>query len=101
MSTTPVTEQPCECGALITNLPANVSHCWCHHVNEPIPADVYQVCFECGHVYATAADLLAAYERETKRLQESDFFPDFPDEKAKRPSSADEIFFCQECIHDF
>jgi hypothetical protein len=59
-----------------------------HHVKEIEPGEtVYRVCGECWHVYRTAADLEAAWMREA------------PEGCPPRP--ADEIFFCQECIHDF
>lgn len=38
----------------------SVLHCISHDVDEAC-ASPYRVCFECGHVYATAADLVTAH----------------------------------------
>lgn len=62
------------------------THCHIHNVDED-DTDAYRVCIECGHVYKTPEHLLAAY-----REKAPDGAPD------RKP---DEIFFCQECLHDF
>jgi len=62
----------------------NTSLCWSHHYAERIPEDVFIVCFECGHVFGTAAELEEAYHSDsTSRM------------------SAVHIYFCPFCIHDF
>lgn len=69
---------------------------WCHHhkIHELIPmGGAYRVCGECGHVYATAADLVDAYnwalgEHGLEGLRLS----------VRR---AETIAFCQECLGDF
>lgn len=86
MNATP--PQPCECGMNIENLPANTSHCFIHHVNEPAPPESFIVCFECGHVYRTPQHLLEVFNREKP-------------EECPPETDADKIFFCPECIHDF
>lgn len=74
--------------------PPPASFCHCHHRYEPVPEDVYRVCFECGHVYGTAADLVDAYNAAVGttppvgRVQMDE-------------DDADKIFFCQHCVHDF
>jgi hypothetical protein len=42
------------------------SYCTIHHECETIPRPVgaYRVCGACGHVYATPADLVDAFNRE-------------------------------------
>jgi hypothetical protein len=105
--------QPCECGQFIDDLPGTVSHCFIHHEDEPIPAGgAYIVCFECKHVYPTDQDLVAAYQREYTRLDiDNDPWPGSPwwdrlltrwlERRRVRRITADQIAFCQECIHDF
>lgn len=67
---------------------------WCHSCCrlEPLPAEYYQVCGECGHVYVTAADLVAAYVvmvgDRASMIRVDDVKPE-------------EIYFCQLCLHDF
>lgn len=75
---------------------------WCHSCCklEPIPeGGAFEVCIECGHVYATAEDLLKRYNEECDRMDatyaEEGFSP------IERYVTATEIFFCQECTHDF
>lgn len=80
---------PCLCGKLIDGLPGNLSHCFIHHENEPVPDDVYLVCGECFHVYATAQDLINAYERVTEEMG------------SRQTRPADEIMSCPHCVHDF
>lgn len=75
--------QPCECGKVIGD---DEHHCWIHHEDEWVD-EPFIVCPECFHVYATAEDLETAWQRE------------FPEGTEPRPAA--EIFFCQECVHDF
>ena len=58
--------------------------------DEPIPPDVFQVCGECGHVYATEADLLAAHNEVAVH---------FGDQPTAELGSA--LYFCAACTHDF
>lgn len=77
--------RPCDCGKVV---PEDQHHCWVHHAKEAEPDEaVYIVCGECFHVYRTGADLEAAYEREKPY--------GCPEQRAA------EIYFCQECLHDF
>lgn len=97
-----------KCGRLSDDLELQiaeglVSFCFAHYVVEPIPGDVYQVCFECKHVYPTARSLVDAYNREIDHIELIplvDFPPDEPLEP-KTVEQVDEIWFCQECLHDF
>lgn len=60
-------------------------HCHYHHIDEP-GEGAYLVCLECGHVYATADDLLAAYR------------------EAWEPAptvNADDAHTCPLCAHSF
>lgn len=84
-------------------------HCHVHHVDETGPS--YIVCGECGHLYRTRGELRRAYRREfwqvSRRWRTSTPFP------GDRPPGllsclrrmimikAEEISFCQHCIHDF
>lgn len=78
--------QPCDCGRVLAD---DEHHCWFHHADEN-PDGAFIVCGECWHVYRTAADLEVAYERA---IAEMGLPPHYKD--------AADIFFCQECIHDF
>lgn len=78
----------CDCDKLVRR---DEHHCWIHHANEAVE-DPYIVCGECGHVYVTAEDLEAAWAREVATD---------PNWLGKTIPKADEIGFCQECIHDF
>jgi hypothetical protein len=80
-----------------------VSFCYCHYVAEPIPGDVHRICGECFHVYPTAQSLVDAYNREINHIE---LIPlvDFPPDEPMTPKTleqVDEIWFCQECLHDF
>lgn len=73
------------------------SYCSVHEEQEEMVTEPYQVCFECGHVYNNPADLVTAYERTVAEMIKLDkeggpFMP---------KKEAHEIFFCQECLHDF
>lgn len=89
----------------------------CHfHGDEPVPADCYRLCVECGHAF-TAAELLAEHNRVLARLefiaaQERDgvptwgkygewvgaFFPDMPAVLEADPGA---VGICPLCTHDF
>jgi len=84
------------------------SYCWCHDTREPVPPNPYVVCFECGHVYATPDDLVAAYRREVDRINADEEFKAFEEAvlgikwvDLTYRTNAEEIVFCQECCHDF
>lgn len=77
----------------------NLILCYIHNVFEVMRPDAYRVCFECKHVYNTPADLEKAYAREVVRMNETDPTCQPPlDPKGRK---ANEIYFCQECVHDF
>lgn len=73
------------------------SDCAIHETAEEVPETAYRVCFECGHVYPTAEDLEKAYEERVAELKKRDNEGGFLMPLKK----ADEIFFCQFCLHDF
>lgn len=57
----------------------------------------YCICFECGHVYRTEADLMAAYNRAMDELEaEIGGGPVWV-----RKTTGAEIPFCPACAHDF
>lgn len=75
-----------------------MSHCYCHDVDEPVGEDCYRVCFECGHVW-TAAVLIAAYNAI---LDECNVDEDmFASEPVPHITDAEQCFACPECVHDF
>lgn len=54
--------------------------------------DPYQVCIECGRVYATATDLLLEYRKE---------MPDIPECERPEWTSVANVLFCPNCVADF
>ena len=77
----------------------NLILCIIHNVFEVMGPETYRVCFECKHVYSTPADLEAAWTRTVREINQSAAEHNAPLISEHR--SADEIYFCQECIHDF
>lgn len=65
------------------------------HGPEPIPADVYRVCFECGHAYRTRAEILDGHREAYRGAFPED--PPLPDGHAE--TYADQ--FCPRCVHDW
>lgn len=61
------------------------------HGYEPIPPDCYRLCVECGHAFATAAELVLADLEVRRSLGAADV--------VGRDSS--EINVCPHCSHDF
>ena len=63
-------------------------HCYTHHVDEP-SEPAYRFCYECGHVWRTAAELLAEHNRQLAVYG--------------RPPETDvnQVFCCPLCIHDW
>lgn len=74
------------------NTPDEASPDWCHSCLklEPLPAEYHEVCGECGHVYVTAEDLMAAYIEEWRKMAVSVQALDTPS-----------IDACPLCGHDF
>jgi len=68
------------------------------HDDELVPEQHYLICFECGHCYVTAEDLLRASNEEHYKMwfkwdqADYDFVPE---------TNPDNIFFCAYCTHDF
>lgn len=105
------------CGA-VEHDDTSLSCCWAHQRVEAVPADVYRVCYECGHVYRRALSLRLAYLRESWKIAKHPIQPpSFAPHVAAPPApwwrryatlllrvahlDADDIHFCQECVHDF
>lgn len=80
-------------------------HCNWHDVDEP-DGKAFLCCFECGHVYRTARDLRRTYQLATLRhldrkhpwFRSTEFYPSVARALTIR---ADDIRFCQLCLHDF
>lgn len=74
----------CACGGQASECGGYETFCWSCNRHEEQPESVYRVCFECNHVYVTAADL-------EKEFHEQDGFA----------RSAGDIYSCPLCIHDW
>lgn len=67
---------------------ASPLHCHMHEVDEPsIPG--YRWCMECGHTFATAAELLAGHNEHLDRYGQA------PETDAAK------VYTCPHCLHDF
>lgn len=63
------------------------SMCFICHMFETFDGgEPYEVCFECGHVFRTPAEIVAEYERDVDWIWD------------RAPS---EIPFCPMCLHDW
>ncbi len=74
------------------------SYCYSHSAREAIPPEgAHAICLECGHVYVTEADLVAAYNAAVDDINRRwrDVAP------ARHITAAEQAAFCQECLHDF
>ncbi len=76
------------------------------HGYEPIPPGAYRVCGECYHAYATADELVEAYNAQTDRLKahyEAQGPPTNPGFAGDwtHVSHAEQVYFCPWCSHDF
>lgn len=81
----------CPCGGSTTTGCDPSTFCWCHNAHEPDDG-AYRACFECGHVYPLASDLEAAYEEVVRSMDPT---------AVPRKLRADDIGFCQYCLHDW
>lgn len=88
-----------------------VDNCYIHGY-EPWPDRFYIRCFECGHVYNTPDDLRRAYRREIEGIERSylnnptgawffGLLEECPHIDPLVVPPTEEIYFCQECTHDF
>lgn len=68
------------------------SHCWTHNVDEP--SDGYLLCGECGHMFLTPEELIAA----DLNWREESLAYGRMDNTAKDP---EKIYSCPHCTHDF
>lgn len=83
-----------ECGLTDT-------HCCIHHIDEGWDETSYLWCMECGHVYQTEQELVDAYNRKVSEMnREMGVFFSYGTPLAF-VSSAEDIHFCQYCLHDF
>jgi hypothetical protein len=73
--------------------------CWSCSRDEPIPeGGAYQICGECNHVYGTEQDLVDAHNQIITEMNQR-----------MRPgqskfglwTTAEDIYFCHHCLHDF
>lgn len=81
----------------LTKLISRSRQCFTHCKMEAIPpSGAYAICGECGHVYATAAELLYAYNNEI-----DSFNSGFAVDALPYAAKADSITFCPHCLHDF
>lgn len=78
--------------------PEYYSQCWVHHQPEAV-AGAWGACPECGHVYATAEDLVDAWNALVDILNaHRDAERPMPH---ATPRQADTISSCPHCHHDF
>lgn len=91
------------CGQDCYSTPRPTSCCWSHYEIEPLGENPYRVCFECGHVYRTPADLVAAHNDTMAAIRDHPPAPlaALSPPPPKTVKQADKIFCCQECLHDF
>ena len=71
-------------------------NCW-HHGHEPIPEGAYRVCGECGHCFATEADLSQA----DFDVRHKAYLAGFTDSYPTVLRSGEQIYSCPLCTHDF
>lgn len=69
------------------------------HGYEPIPPNVFRVCGECHHAYATAEDLLAADREITDELRQHN--PGYDTAEWSYATHPDQVHCCPLCCHDF
>lgn len=70
------------------------NHCYFHMVDEPGPG--YHRCFECGHLYASARELRQAYRQMVAELDPTPY-----GWVRKWFKTAEGVWFCPHCAHDF
>lgn len=63
-------------------------HCWSHDIDEP-DSPCYRACFECKHVFRTAAQLLAGHNEHLAVYG------------CEPETDAGNVWTCPLCIHDF
>lgn len=56
------------------------------HGDEPVPANAFRVCFECGHAWPTLEDFVADVHRTVV---------------LKAENNPEQLPFCPLCAHDF
>lgn len=83
---------------LLATEPAWPSFCHVHGHSEDCTTTTYKVCFECGHVYETEADLIRSVNQmfesiaaaDGQTLHSNDYWV-----------SGEAVYACPECAHDF
>jgi len=81
-------------------------HCYSCNLDEPLEGGYYILCGECFHVYYTKAELRRAYRRVYWRTHRWAPFGGPPTPMWRilwrvLTVRAKDIYFCQECTHDF
>lgn len=66
--------------------------------NETSEQRPFKFCFECGHIFWTEEQMLTEFNDDIKRMELAYFTDGVSLPLAK---SAEEIFFCCWCAHDF
>lgn len=73
------------------------ARCCAHGVDEPWAEDDFKFCYECWHVFRTEQDLVDAHNRSVREDQL--YFKGT--DMLVLATSADTIYSCPYCIHDF
>jgi hypothetical protein len=89
-------------GFYMNTLPENtVEQCYFHGVEPVPPGGYYIMCMECGHCYDTEDDLRRAYRVIVEQWAASSLARGCHDIDPLTVPPASDIYFCQECAHDF
>jgi hypothetical protein len=78
-------------------------HCFHHHLDEVPPpgTEPFLVCFECNHAYLTEGDLVDAFNKMGAQMESEAIANGWAPIEFVPVESADLIWFCAFCIHDF
>ncbi len=70
--------------------------CWTHHRHEPPKKQSFRHCFECGHVYGSAEELVNEYINGGRaagmKVEHVSYHP---------LMAVERIHFCPLCLHDW
>jgi hypothetical protein len=95
----------CECpdSGHLDTCPGHPDWCYGHNAVEPIPEGVipYLCCFECKHAYLTEAELVAEHNKIVTEMNEYSARHELPNPVIPLVTSAEFIYTCPLCIHDF
>ncbi|WP_055566017.1 hypothetical protein [Streptomyces atriruber] len=73
--------------------------CWSHGRVEPDDENTYRACMECSHVFQTEADLVRDHNAALANYRRQN--PANAPHVMADATSAEEIWTCPHCIHDF